>query len=231
GVSHGKRLVIHVGTFKTGTSSLQNALASLPSDGDVLYPRSGLRTNEPETGIRHSPLVYSYTDDKVHYWRRLVDRLVREINESRSRLVVLSAEPWSRRKSHEGLQELVNLLASECGVTPEAVCYFRNRFGYARSLYREFTRVRGNRRPSQPYLRNVRDMFDYLALAESFAEIFRDQVSYYVIERVSDVVEHFFRHIGLPYQVRGGTLNRKCDALEAEVHRICNELGIKASQV
>lgn len=229
--AHAKRLVVHVGTYKTGTSSIQAALAALSSNGEVLYPRSGLLTTEPESGIRHSRLCYSYGPGKMDNWQKMTSNLIQEINSAESRIVVLSAEAWARPKSHEGLRNLVKQLTSQCSVTAEGVCYFRNRFEYARSLYREFTRVRGNRRPSQPYLRNVSDMFDYLALARTFKEIFQGRMSYFVNERITDAVECFFQHLGLPEEALRINMNPKCGPVEAEVHRICNELGIKESEV
>ena len=227
----GIRVVFHLGTFKTGTSSIQAALASLSTQGAVLYPRTGLRTDEPETGIRHSTLCYSYRPEKMAAWERLVARLISEIQEASPRLVVLSAEPWSRLLSHEGLSRLVELLKSELNADVEGVCYFRNRFGYARSLYREFTRRRGNARRSIAYLRNTRDMFDYLAIAQSFNEIFSGNMRFFVSERIDDAVAHFSDLLGTPYHGPVIKVNSGCSAIEAEVCRVANELDIDTSNL
>lgn len=223
------RVVFHLGTFKTGTSSIQAALASLPRESGILYPRAGLRTDEPETGIRHSTLCYAYRPGKIASWERLVDRLVSEIRDANAPLVVLSGEPWSRMLSHEGLSRLVTRLRAELDAEVEGVCYFRNRFGYARSLYREFTRRRGNPRRSTAYLRNTRDMFDYLEIARSFNVIFSGNMRYFVAERIDDAVVHFFNLLGARYDGPPIQVNRGYSAIEAEVSRIGNELGVDTS--
>lgn len=227
----GVRIVFHLGTFKTGTSSIQAALASLSSQSGVLYPRTGLRTDEPETGIRHSTLCYSYKPEKMAAWERMVDRLIEEIRQASPRIVVLSAEPWSRLLSHQGLARLVARLRSELAADVEGVCYFRNRFGYARSLYREFTRRRGNVRRSVPYLRNTRDMFDYLSIARSFNQVFANNVAYFVSERIDDSVSHFFDLLGERYDGPVIKVNSGFSAVEVEACRIANELGVDTSVV
>ena len=221
-----KRIVFHLGTFKTGTSSIQTALAALPRTGTVLYPRSGLRTDEPETGVRHSRLCYGYVPEKMKAWEKMVANLIEEIRGSSAPTVVLSAEPWSRLKFHEGLRKIVCLLQENLSVEVEGVCYFRNRYSYARSLYREFTRHRGNSKPSQAYLRNVRDLFDYSAIAEGFNEIFNGRVTYAVTDRVDNAVAHFFSHIGANYQGRPLKINSGCSAVEAEMFRVANQMKL-----
>jgi hypothetical protein len=52
-----KKLIIHCGTYKTGSSSLQNYLYETGENSQFSYAKSGLFTKEPEVGFRHSDLV------------------------------------------------------------------------------------------------------------------------------------------------------------------------------
>ncbi len=64
------KIIFHLGTFKTGSSSIQNTLwanRKLLRKQGILYPKTGLKKSEAETGIRHSPLAYKHKSD-IKQW-------------------------------------------------------------------------------------------------------------------------------------------------------------------
>lgn len=176
-------VVIHVGTYKTGTTAIQNHLyhtnlltsrgVLYPGTGGILYPSTGLNTNEPDCGIRHDTLCYALCDDKLRDATAL--RLVHEITAYQKtyyiKRVILSCESWSRNRAREtqSLQTLVNVLSSLYDV--RIVCCLRNFPSYCVSLYREMCRRRGNALPFAEWFEAEIETGHYLYLAKRLTRI------------------------------------------------------------
>lgn len=106
------KIYIHAGTFKTGSSGLQNSLYyqrdKLLQNG-VLYPVTGISENGDSIGFRHSRFVYEYKKDT---YLQLVQELRREIEEHKPEILIMSSEAWSVPEGVDSLYDLMDQLQS-----------------------------------------------------------------------------------------------------------------------
>lgn len=143
-----KKIILHVGTFKTGTSLFQNTLwinrEQLLSDYRVLYPATGLIHGEQNLGVRHSDLTYYHGDPAVD-WAGLMTELVAEIRLTKARTTIISCESWSRIQDREqnSLKATVEYLVKS-NFCVEVVAFLREEMDYAKSYYKQMTLHRGN---------------------------------------------------------------------------------------
>ncbi len=220
-----RTLWLHCGSFKAGSSRIQHEAWSRREEllrRGWLYPLTGLVTDEPEVGVRHSDFVYRRYD--AAEFRSLVDALADEVAGSDCPHVLMSSEAWTRPGSGPALAEMVAVLRRR-GLVDEVrgVVYLRNRLEYARSFYRELTRRRGNRRrfadfvaandrPLDP-LDTVRTLQE--ALAPGSLQVFR-------YEDVGDTGAHFFGLLGLDVVGQAPRANPGLPAVEVEAYRQLN---------
>ncbi len=225
-------IIIHLGTYKTGSSSIQNTLwtnrETLRAQS-VLYPESGLLKLEPEVGFRHAQLVYNYKNN-INAWSDKVISLIEEIKESECNKVIISCEAWSRQNQTPSLESLLEKLKGAGFNNFSAICYFRNQEKYAHSCYGEFTRRRGNKRRFDEYVKINRKIFDYLLLAKKFNKIFENNVKYNMFDEIDDITVNFFNSLDINMEKilfeQSSTLsNRGLSAIEIELFRLFNEQG------
>ena len=224
-------LWLHCGSFKTGSSRIQNEAwdrrEQLLAKG-WHYPETGVILTEPEVGFRHSQLVYAYKHPEE--WGRLVARLGAEINAVGAANVILSSEAWSHPSSRAALADLVTALRGECDIAEtRLVLYLRNRYDYARSLYRELTRRRGNVLPFSEFIDLAPRALDYVALVKGILGAASPAVAtIYRYEGVGDVAEHFFRQLGVDIASAPQHTNKGMGALEIEACRQINLMAPRA---
>ena len=219
-----RTLWLHLGTFKAGSSRIQQEAWRRRDDlleQGWLYPMTGLVTDEPEVGHRHSELVYHrrYEDR----WPELLDELVTEVGSSAARNVLMSSEAWSDPHAAPALTEVLTALHT-AGVVDEVrgVLYLRNRYGYARSLYREMTRRRFNTLPLHEYvdLPRQRRKLNPLIVVRTLAKTLDPgSLSVYPYEASGDIGQHFFALLGLPAVPQEQPVNTSLGALEVEAYR------------
>lgn len=220
-----KKVFIHCGTFKTGSSSIQNFLYEKRLDlklKGILYPKTGLMI-DTDIGQRHWHLVYKF--DQIEVWNKFYNKLIVEINESECNTIILSAEAWSRLSSLDSLDELSSRLRS-VGFDVYGVMYIRNRFDYGRAFYREFTRRWGNTASfkyfvSQPFNKGT---FDLIELVIGFKKIFNENAIFRDYENTGDVSEDFNRLVGIKNGTQGPDHKKRQNAswgpLDIELHRL-----------
>lgn len=201
----GATLWVHCGTYKTGSSSIQNHLfghrEALAAAG-WLYPLSGLLTDEAETGRRHSGLAYKARAPEER--RRLWDDLAREITESDARQVVLSSEVWSRPSAARRLEAMTDRLRRTASLAEvRAVLYLRRRATYARSMYRELVNRRGQALPFAEFLGHNEPLFDPVLLLTRLASA-ADACEVWPYERAADVTSDFCTRLGIPVPAAAG---------------------------
>jgi len=115
-----KSLILHIGTEKTGTSSIQSFLTAraewLLEEHRVLYPTHPRLFH----WVGHFPVAASFLDpSRVDFVphsaitdpRGIVRRIEREIDENDARLCILSCEHFSSRLKQDQLVELRKMLA------------------------------------------------------------------------------------------------------------------------
>lgn len=125
------RVILHIGRHKSGTSSLQRALASASADlraAGALYPKAGRR------GIAHHPLANAFLEKTrrdpaaAAAAATLVAEVAAEMRDWQGE-VLLSSEAFQNVQRPERIAELVD--PARC----EIVVYLRELYGYAQSAY------------------------------------------------------------------------------------------------
>ena len=223
-----RTLWLHCGSYKSGSSRLQNIAWTRRKallEAGWLYPRAGLATGDPDIGVRHSRFVYQYQDPAA--WRALVDQLIAEVNDSPATHVLMSSEAWSRPHHGEALADLVATLRSS-GVVDDvhAVLYLRQRFDYARSLYREYTRRHSNVLPLAEFIDAKSRTFDLLAAVRTVREaVTPGDLHVFQYDAIPDTGAHFFGLLGVEVRPEAIRENLGIDAVEVEAHRQLNLLA------
>lgn len=126
---------IHIGTHKTGTTSLQVTLNRHHSDLETLgyvYPRTG---RPPEAPDGHHNIAWEIADDRRFQKKYgTLDDLITEVRRVPHN-VILSREDFECSIHHrERFQEFIRRLQS-CQLAVKIVVYFRNRVDYSQRLY------------------------------------------------------------------------------------------------
>ena len=179
--SRRKLLLLHVGTHKTATSSLQAAFAASSSDlasHGTLYPEAG-RINFGHHNIAWGLVGDERFDPAAGY----LDELAEEIRARRPARVVLSSEDFEYL--HDRRDRLVQLRgwADRLGYKPVVIIALRDAASYVESLYGELVAhglaqgfdefARGVLAERQATFRSLwHFQFDYEALTGRFAAVF-----------------------------------------------------------
>lgn len=178
-----KTIYLHIGTHKTGTSSIQTALHR--SSGSFLYPRSGRLTDGSRLVESHYPLAWSvvkrYADRKgVPVTDAPWLRLQQELNSSDQSVAVLSseffwpAEPDEIRRIREYLQDF----------DVKVIIYFRNYWDLMVSSYKQRVKTGQCSRSFQEMMVQNLWTIDYGQICERWGAEFELDVRVY--DSISD---------------------------------------------
>ncbi|PQO21825.1 hypothetical protein C2I36_16300 [Rhodobacteraceae bacterium WD3A24] len=163
-----KRLVIHIGTHKTGTTSIQEALeknrARLAA-GSVWYARTN---RDPHAHLpKHSSLAHALRENTARSAESEISLLLAEFEESGCETLVLSAEGFSelRRESLAPLREL----ATDFRI--DVVCFLRRPDLFAEALWNQFCREGRETRTIRDFVRakGVRARLRYATLLDNWS--------------------------------------------------------------
>lgn len=220
-------LWVHCGTYKTGSSSIQNHLfarrAELAALG-WLYPSAGLRTDESDAGLRHSALAYKPADPQER--RRLWISVRDEIRSSEATQILLSSEVWSRPTAARRLAALTVFLKDSVPVGEvRGVLYLRNRAAYARSLYRELVHRRGQTLDLPGFVERNGPLLDPVHLLTRLGAAV-DVCAVWPYAGAPDVTSDFCARLGLPApSATHSRSNVGEGAVVTEARRLVNELA------
>lgn len=210
------KVTLHIGTEKTGTTSIQNALNrdrdTLAARG-ILYPRLFGSSNHMEVAVAamdpdagdELQMIELGRQDCSHreYVARLKSRLIEELDAGAYDQIVISNEHCHSRLRHlAAIRRIVELV----DVSPEEfeiIVYLRRQDRLAVSLYS--TRLKlGGRGEVFPMVRdtNLPHYYDFARLLSLYSEVFgpqRIRVRLYDRHRLDggDVVSDFYRMAGL----------------------------------
>ena len=145
-----KKLILHCGTYKTGSSSLQNFLFAnreILQKNSILYPLTGVR-NDSILGRRH--FIYRFIQNT-----QLLEELLTEVNESGAKYIIISHEALSRPKHKDFVEMLVALFHAN-NFQLEGYLFVRNYYEYVIKYYREFVRRNGTKDPFEIFIFKLR---------------------------------------------------------------------------
>ena len=223
--------ILHVGTYKTGSSSIQNLLyknRDLLATHGMLYPQSGL-TKDAVIGHRHRRLIPPVLSGKTSSY--VTQELQSELKTAPQHSVIISNEAWSNPRLQPMLGGFVTELADMGFSRIAGILFLRRLIDYKVSHYREFTFRQGNKTPFHNYLLQPPGMFDYLFIMRNFRAIFRSDLHVLDYSRINNSVPAFFDALGLcdilPKLVPVEKANIKpVGALGVEVMRHVNMQGL-----
>lgn len=164
-------VVLHIGTEKTGTTSVQQLLRHnrrTLRDRGVLYPRApgkvrhvglGYFANDDETLARTRDWLRSDHTDAAAFRRRLRRRLLRETAESGASHVVLSDEALWRVPDAAAAR--LGRLLRQVGTTVRLVAYLRRQDDHLVSRYQQAVKVGETARLAEWARRDFSAYYDY----------------------------------------------------------------------
>ena len=176
-----KELILHIGHYKTGTSSIQNFMWDNDSENSrqgVQYLRTGI-AKERFIGIRHFYLGVDLGTDRC-----LWGDAVKEITESKAQRFVVSCEGLIRKKPHE-INFLYELLRE---LKVNIVLYLRRQDLFAESLYAEFVQNQSCSSSFEDFYKSNAFFLDYKGIVKRWAEAFG--MSNLLLRDFADVVNH-----------------------------------------
>jgi hypothetical protein len=207
---------LHIGTEKTGTSSIQDFLATNRERllrHKYLYPKSpgvvnhlGLtcyaQDDDKFDRVRRSRVIFS-PDDVIRYRAKLLAELDTEIGESRAAAVIFSNEHLSSRLiSHAEIRRIKGL-CDKYAVKTRVIVYIRDQVGFLTSRYIEGVKGGGIRPLTLPIRAGLIRLMDYEKLLAPWREVFGFEnltVRRFVTEDffAGDLLQDFESHIGIP---------------------------------
>jgi len=229
-----KKIFIHIGTYKTGTSSIQHEAFTSPEleTSGVHYVRAGLN----KMFEKHLRLYDSIIDDGFNTNRRnkpgykcnyeiIKNNLAKEIMDGQSPCYFISEEELSYPEP-----SIAEHLAFLNGLGEVRVLFVvRRQDHFLDSLYRQFVREydRAIEMPFKDFVRDelVAKRADFFTIAESWAGVFGREniqvVDMDVLRSGGDLVTQFFRWSGMPYTPTTApkVINPSLSAAESEVIR------------
>lgn len=223
--------ILHLGSYKTGSSSLQNLLHAnrdrLAEHG-VLYPQSGLVHSEI-IGHRHRRLIQHVMRGQASSF--VMEELSRELEAADQHTVIISSEAWSHPRHLPMLGGFVAELNDLGFDDIIGVVFLRRLIDYKISHYREFTVRHGNKDPFDTYGLKLPGMFDYLFLVRNLKAIFGSCLHVIDYSRTNDTVADFFDAIDLSgilpkLEPTKRSNIRSIEALGVEIKRQANIMGL-----
>ena len=193
------KCILHIGTAKTGTTLLQNWIY----DNKVEFSKSGIYISENlgKTNNRLIPAYFSsQLDDwakrnsiktlgeKNQYFSSFLKDLETEISnakESHQVFVITSEHLHSRLKNKEDIKHLHSFLVSAFDEV-EVVCYFREQFDIAVSLYSTGLKHKQDR-DLESFIKSIGPKsyyFNYTEIADSWSDVFgRNNCNFRIYDR------------------------------------------------
>ena len=231
-----RRLLVHVGTRKTGSTSIQDALARLAPalrERGIHVPSAGRRH---AASARHANLLGSLTGLRYDAARGGWRELAGEIRASDAHSFVISDEALARTRPKHVAAAIaaIRKLAADCALRIDIVAYVRPQCQYLESSFAEDVRA-GH--VMQPFGMHTAEEFamrrverhpwlDYRRVFAPWRSAFGERVSVTPFERsrlAGGLLRHFLGLLGadeLAARAHDVRANVRCGAKELEVRRL-----------
>lgn len=158
--SDGRTLILHIGDHKTGSTSIQYALAR----GDVLVdgraPHYGVKVNHNHLPKHFRAILSSPQDDKGQEADKILSALAEKIAQERPALWIMSAEEFEGIDPH-GLKRLVTQYFGDHFDHIKVVAYVRPHLQRFISSYAERTKIGTFSGDMETFFKRVRRRGDF----------------------------------------------------------------------
>jgi hypothetical protein len=231
-----KEIVFHVGSHKTGTTTVQYSLHQAQEQGQLAelglyYPQAGRIGRNG-----HHNLVYEIAS-RTRYRENLGgwDALQQELQDRPEDRIMLSSESLSGYRNSVDLPEKCYALAKALGRRPRVVAYLRPQSAYLESIYAQnaatgYTSLRFERYLLESIAQNAAD---YGAVLKNWETRFGScEVFPFQPQPGSTFLEQFFKSvfdIKLPSSIVEVRANDRRGARAVEFARKANEVAAKAN--
>lgn len=168
-----KTIFLHIGTHKTGSTSIQRFLARADEElarQGILYPKTGRPDTDWSNKYGHHDLAWSVSGNRSIDGEQVWGDLRREIGEARGRRVVVSTEEFEGCTS----EEIRRIVAHLDSLSIRVIVYLRSPMHYLRSQYKQVVKDGTYSDSFVQFVKELVPRCNYLALIsrwEQFDEI------------------------------------------------------------
>ncbi|WP_444888131.1 hypothetical protein [Microbulbifer sp. JMSA008] len=215
-----KKLIIHIGTEKTGTTSIQHFCAEnrlLLKEQGLIYPEVGFcdfahfSLVAPFHSLDNGGRELEFAPKKKYVAEKEWDRIKKIFNGNSHAKVLISAEHFSSRLKHRGisaLKETIGWLGEDIEV--EIVIFVRRQDKYFQSWYSTHIKAGGTLTFDEAFESRKSDkwFFDYYNLVNIWASYFgKESIKLGVFEKG---------------QMKDGLFSEFCNLIDVELHEEFN---------
>lgn len=206
-----QKVFIHIGTHKTGTTSIQSFLSNNRNyllENGFFYPKSG-SVKKDISGGQHQ-LSFSIRKTAKSYNEKCWDDFTSEINNYPDNIIIISSEDFGNMNSQQIKQLRSLLLEHEVFI----ILYLRNYYKYMRAVYSEVIKNRKVILTYKEFIDKNQDKLDYNSLIKAWAYVFgEDNIIIRIYDKIlanGNLLENFCKTIYLkpPPEVFQVTYNK-----------------------
>lgn len=195
-----KKIFLHVGCHKTGTSSIQKGLClnedKLLKRG-VLYPKSGRINFTHDARFGHHHLAWSILKKNGYDDERIWEDLRSEIDASSAEFVIISSEEFERFTT----DQIKRVKKHLHGYEVEILIYFRNQLKYMYSTFSQRVKAGNLSDAFEKYLKENVQLCNYTSITARWAAVFcKENLSVKIFEKEKAnglLINRFCKWIGI----------------------------------
>lgn len=232
-----KRLIVHIGPRKTGSTSIQRALAACRgalAAERIHLPRAG---SVPANRGTHIRLAHALRCDRAGLWQRLAE----ELRGARADCALLSVEDFAEPAHRSLAAARLAEFAADLQLEVRLLAYVRPQWQIIEAEYSQRVCGRGMAVPFDQFAAELLaagsdTILDYNRVFAPFRAVFGPRLRVFTLaqaERSGGLVAHFLAQVGAAAHLArsgcGARANTRRGAREIEVRRLlCARLGGKA---
>lgn len=195
-----KKIILHIGTNKTGTSSLQSFLANNPTflnRHGFIYPKFG------QIYCGHHEIAHGLSNERVHGVKMkpksgqdFLNKINNLYKDHPDHTVILSSEAFYANNKPLNIAKYLD------GFDVKIICYFREYISYISSWYQQYVSDSNFFGNINNYFDKIKDYTEYQGFANQWVNVFSsnnfiaksfDRTSLYK----KDIIHDFFKILGV----------------------------------